>query len=93
MSEENPVNFCRSCGEDFATVYAFDEHRTGVHAYTYSEGLKQEPPVEDGRRCFGVDELVAFGWSRKMKGLWQPPKDWISMAARWDTEEPEGVAA
>lgn len=32
------MTLCRSCGLDFASVEAFDSHRTGTHAYTYSEG-------------------------------------------------------
>ena len=43
------LNLCRSCGCDFARVSAFDRHRVGVHEYTYSEGLKLEPPAR-GRR-------------------------------------------
>lgn len=86
------MNLCRSCGEDFATVAAFDEHRTGYHAYTYSEGLKQEPPVEDGRRCFGVDELKKFGWTRRPDGLWHYPTDWVKQARKWDYASPDDVA-
>lgn len=52
------MNCCRSCNQDFGSVSAFDAHRTGTHAYTYSEGLKQEPPVENGRRCLSTREMA-----------------------------------
>lgn len=84
-----PVNMCSACGEDFISVSAFDEHRTGVHEYTYLEGVKKEPPVEDGRRCLGVDELRAFGWSRRSNGLWNYPRDWVKQASHWDHAIPE----
>lgn len=87
------MNLCRSCGEDFVTVTAFDEHRTGVHEYTYSEGLALDPPVEDGRRCFGVDELDAFGWTRRPDGLWRYPSGWVMQSKKWDSIEPEGEVA
>jgi len=65
------LNLCSPCGEDFATVPDFDAHRVGVHAYTYSEGLKFDPPVEDGRRCLAVDEMVAKGWTKNQHGKWR----------------------
>ena len=45
------LNECGACGLDFASVRAFDEHRVGVHAYLFAEGLAMDPPREDGRRC------------------------------------------
>jgi len=51
------LNFCSSCEEDFASVAAFDQHRAGKHAYTYSEGVKMEPMREDGRRCLQPSDV------------------------------------
>jgi len=56
-----PHNFCRSCNLDFASVGAFDAHRTGVHDYTFAEGLRMNPSREDGRRCLDLDELPGHG--------------------------------
>ena len=65
------VNLCRSCGKDFSGLEGFDRHRVGVHAYTYSEGLKLDPPREDGRRCLTTDELLEDGgWATDAKGRW-----------------------
>ena len=52
------MNLCRSCGEDFGSEAAFSAHRVGDHAYTLTEGLKQDPPVENGRRCLSTRELA-----------------------------------
>jgi hypothetical protein len=68
------VNLCRPCGHDFSSVEAFDRHRVGVHDYTYAEGLKFDPPVEDGRRCLRVDEILALGWEQNDQGQWFDPK-------------------
>jgi hypothetical protein len=69
------LNLCRSCGCDFASVSAFDRHRVGVHEYTYSEGLKLEPPREDGRRCMDADELAGAGMERDPRGRWRIAAD------------------
>lgn len=53
------MNRCRNCNQDFGSVSAFDSHRVGSHEYTLSEGLKQDPPVEDGRRCLSTREMAA----------------------------------
>lgn len=87
------MNICTECGEDFVTVAAFDEHRTGVHDYGFKEGLEKNPPVEDGRRCFGVDELKAFGWTRRDNGLWSYPRDWTKQAWKWDVVVPEAAGS
>lgn len=65
------MNLCVSCGEDFASVDAFDSHRVGVHAYTYSEGLRFAEPVEDGRRCLDKAEMVAVGLALDGRGRWR----------------------
>jgi hypothetical protein len=54
------ANLCRSCGKDFSSLEAFDAHRVGKHAHTYSEGIALEPMREDGRRCLRTDEMGAF---------------------------------
>lgn len=87
------MNLCRSCNQDFATLSGFDEHRTGVHDYTYSGGLRRDPPVEDGRRCFRVHELVEFGWTQNAKGRWVYPDDWAKQAWQWDQPVEEALVA
>ena len=68
------MNLCRSCGEDFSSVANFDRHRVGTHQYTLTEGLRMEPPGEDGRRCLHVDEIEALGLVRDPRGRWCDPK-------------------
>lgn len=65
------MNLCRGCNQDFASIEAFDAHRVGVHAYTYSQGLQQDPMVEDGRRCIPTAELEAGGFRRNARGQWE----------------------
>jgi hypothetical protein len=69
------MNFCTTCGLDFASVAAFDAHRVGKHAYTFSEGLRMDPPREDGRRCLDPDEMKRAGWKRDGRGRWVDPKE------------------
>jgi hypothetical protein len=64
------MNFCRGCGEDFASVAAFDRHRVGVHAYTFAQGLLVNPTVEDGRRCMDEEELYVVGMEIDSRGRW-----------------------
>lgn len=52
------LNYCRSCQKDFSSVSAFDSHRFGRHEYTSSEGLRMDPPREDGRRCLTTREMT-----------------------------------
>jgi hypothetical protein len=54
-------SYCTLCGLDFAGDSYFERHKTGSHQYTYSEGLKYNPPVEDGRRCMSIEELAEIG--------------------------------
>lgn len=69
-------NYCRGCGSDFASVAAFDRHRVGVHAYTYSEGVRMQQPMrEDGRRCLDAAEMTAAGMELDGRGRWRIPKD------------------
>jgi hypothetical protein len=59
------MNLCRACGEDFAGVSAFDKHRVGVHAYSWS----LEHP--DGRRCLIGEELLEAGMELDTRGRWR----------------------
>jgi hypothetical protein len=69
------LNLCRACGCDFASLAAFDRHRTGVHAYTYSEGLRRDPPVDDGRRCLDAAEMREAGMEGDARGRWRIAAD------------------
>jgi len=73
LPEQNPLNYCRSCGQDFSSIKMFDWHRVGVHSYTYSEGIKMTPMREDGRRCLSVDEMRAKGWTLNDRERWIDP--------------------
>jgi hypothetical protein len=64
------MNLCRSCKLDFAGVDAFDKHRVGKHAFTYSEGLAMNPPREDGRRCLDADEMSGAGMELDNRERW-----------------------
>jgi hypothetical protein len=72
------MNLCRGCNRDFGSVSAFDAHRVGTHAYTFSEGLKQNPPRENGRRCLDVEEMP--DWHQDKFGRWRKdiPEDALS---------------
>lgn len=56
------LSYCTSCGRDFSGDTMFDRHRVGVHDYTFAEGLRMDPPKEDGRRCLDPEEMLARGW-------------------------------
>lgn len=61
------------CNQLFASDASFDAHRVGVHDYTFPEGLRMDPPREDGRRCLTQDEMVLAGWSKDRFGRWRCP--------------------
>lgn len=61
------MNRCAVCGEDFASLSAFDDHRGGKHAYLYSEAHP------DGRRCLTVYELRSLGMRKDSRGRWRLP--------------------
>ena len=67
------MNLCRACGKDFSSVHNFDRHRVGKHAYTYTEGLKFDPPADDGRRCLYTEELISLGLRPDKSGRWSDP--------------------
>ena len=64
------MNLCTTCGENFASVEAFDKHRVGKHAYLFAEGLRMNPPREDGRRCMDTGEIRAAGMDLDVRGRW-----------------------
>jgi hypothetical protein len=68
-----PLNQCGACREDFTSVKLFDRHRVGVHAYTYSEGVRMDPIREDGRRCLDAQEMRQKGWEQNEQGRWFDP--------------------
>ena len=76
---------CGPCGECFVTVDAFDEHRVGFHAFTFSEGVQQSPPRYDGRRCLAPSEMLEQGWIKSERG-WMYPHDWERQGWRWDLD-------
>jgi hypothetical protein len=59
-----PGNLCRSCGQDFGSVQAFDLHRIGDHAQLWS------PEHPNGRRCLSISELEQRGFRRNTRGRW-----------------------
>ena len=65
------MNLCRSCGQDFGSVSAFDAHRVGKHEYLWDE----EHP--DGRRCLSVFEMARSkrGFVRNERGSWSLARD------------------
>jgi hypothetical protein len=69
----NADNVCAACGENFGSVDLFDRHRVGTHDYTLTEGLRMEPPREDGRRCLSADEMRERGWDLGLRGRWLDP--------------------
>lgn len=71
--EEKPLNGCSGCGQDFTSTQLFDAHRTGVYVYSLEQGLKLDPPCEDGRRCLDADEMTAKGWELNDRGRWLEP--------------------
>jgi hypothetical protein len=86
------VNACAACGLDFAGLEAFDRHRVGVHAYRFEEGLRMEPPRDDGRRCLTDSEMGERGWRRDGRGRWFDPVR-TSRAARLRCPSPDAVAS
>jgi hypothetical protein len=71
------MNLCRTCGQDFGSLGAFDSHRVGSYAVDFS----LEHP--EGRRCLDVDELEALGWRRDRWGRWRTPVDDSELPPQW----------
>jgi hypothetical protein len=87
------VNLCRSCGEDFASVEAFDAHRIGTHAYTFAAGGQLDPPREDGRRCLGTEELDGSGWTLDPRSRWVHPREVRKRARKGGDSVPVATAS
>ena len=66
----HPRNQCGQCFLDFSSVEGFDRHRVGSTEFTFIEGMRMNPPREDGRRCLDEDELRARGFAQDKRGLW-----------------------
>ena len=58
------MNLCRSCGQDFGSIRAFDAHRVGRNEYTYNE------EHTDGRRCLSLEEMQAAAFVSNGRGRW-----------------------
>ena len=58
------MNLCRHCRFDFASVSAFDRHRTGDHALDW-------PEHEQGRCCMDDDEMRVAGMETDGRGRWR----------------------
>jgi hypothetical protein len=71
MAASSYLNLCRSCSTDFASVEGFDRHRIGTHAYTLTEGLRMDPPKEDGGRCLSPAEMPEAGTEVDDRGRWR----------------------
>jgi hypothetical protein len=56
---------------DFASVTAFDRHRTGTHRYLFADGLRMTPPRDDGRRCLAPEEMHQVGMEIDPNGRWR----------------------
>jgi hypothetical protein len=81
------LNFCRTCGQDFGGVRAFDLHRVGTHAYDYSTSRP------DGRRCLTTDEMLARGLYPNATGRWsQPPNGLLNRLGSGSAATPGVIA-
>jgi hypothetical protein len=69
------MNHCCACNRDFASVAAFDRHRSGRHDFTFAEGLALDIPREDGRRCLDADEMAGVGMELDERGRWRIAAD------------------
>jgi hypothetical protein len=56
-----PLNQCCACGEDFASLAAFDAHILSK-------------PSDSLFDCLSVAELEAAGWKQNDDGRWTSPK-------------------
>jgi hypothetical protein len=44
-----------------------------LYEYTLEQGLKLDPPREDGRRCLDSNQMEAKGWGLDDRGRWLDP--------------------
>jgi hypothetical protein len=71
--KQKPLHGCSGCRQDFTSLALFDRHRVGTYEYTLEQGLKLDPPQEDGRRCLDTDEMKEKGWEQDDRGRWIDP--------------------
>ena len=57
----SPLNECPSCGQDFASLAAFDEHILSA-------------PSNAVFACLQVAELLQAGWTQNERARWTSPK-------------------
>jgi hypothetical protein len=73
-------SLCRACGLTFASVAAFDAHRTGSYGepiHKLSSTGKSRKTIgytPHTRRCMTVAEIQALGMTQDNKGWWTLPK-------------------
>jgi hypothetical protein len=85
------MNTCGACGEDFGSLAAFDLHRIGKHEYTYDEGVRMDPPREDGRRCLTGDEMRGSpSFEVNRRGRWSIARD-LTRASERDPGRSTGI--
>jgi hypothetical protein len=56
-----PLNQCTACGQDFASLAAFDEHVLSG-------------PSDPDFDCLQVAQMDQAGWVQNIKGRWMSPK-------------------
>jgi hypothetical protein len=56
-----PLNLCTTCGQDFASLRAFDQHALSAPS----------DPLFD---CNQTSELHAEGWTQDTRGRWTSPE-------------------
>jgi hypothetical protein len=80
------VNLCAGCGQDFASVAAFDAHRVGrypqIGPSEYQDRrvrgfvpLNEDWQPDYGRRCLDVSDLVQRGFVLDKRGRWVHPRE------------------
>jgi hypothetical protein len=72
------MNLCRTCGEDFGSVDAFDRHRVGKYLQTGPaeyRGPAGEWTPNKGRRCLDEKELRERGFRKNARGAWSLARD------------------
>jgi hypothetical protein len=59
VATRTPLNLCRGCDQDFASLRGFDFHLLGNPA--------------DGRSCMTLDEMEQRRWQKDDAGRWLFP--------------------
>ena len=74
-------SLCRACGLTFASVAAFDAHRTGSYGepiYRQAWSSKRGKVIgytPQTRRCMTLTEIQALGMTSNDKGWWMLPRE------------------